>query len=422
MIRRLRWKFVGINMAIVTLLLTAICAFLFLNITGSLREDSLSVLRRVIDRKHMSVAFWQRDGDRAHVESGTIFQRQEVTLPYFTVSVDREGRTTLLDSQFYEFENEDALLKVVKAGLNADGETGLLRDYHLRFLREATADGWRMAFTDVTQEQSTTWSLLRNLLLIGLCALAGFFLISLLLARWAVRPVERAWRQQRQFVDDASHELKTPLTVVLSNVDMLRTYGEKAAPREERWLDNIQASSRQMKELVEEMLTLARSDNPARREPVRERVNFSDLVTDSVLQFEPLVFEAGKTLEENVAEDLCVTGDPAKLKRLVDVLLDNARKYTPPGGQITVTLAPESGKRARLNVRNEGEPIPPGELERIFERFYRADPARTAGGFGLGLPIAREIAREHRGRLWAQSDPAEGNTFVFTVPRAKENG
>ena len=210
--------------------------------------------------------------------------------------------------------------------------------------------------------------------------------------------------------------------MVLSNVDMLRTYGEKAAPREERWLDNIQASSRQMKELVEEMLTLARSDNPARREPVRERVNFSDLVTDSVLQFEPLVFEAGKTLEENVAEDLCVTGDPAKLKRLVDVLLDNARKYTPPGGQITVTLVPESGKRARLSVRNEGEPIPPGDLERIFERFYRADPARTAGGFGLGLPIAREIAREHRGRLWAQSDPAEGNTFVFTVPRAKENG
>ena len=148
-------------------------------------------------------------------------------------------------------------------------------------------------------------------------------------------------------------------------------------------------------------------------------MNFSDLVTDCTLMFEPTVFEAGKLLEEDVTEDLWVTGDPAKLKRLVDVLLDNARKYACPGGRIRVTLRAEGSKRVRLSVNNEGDPIPPEQLDRIFERFYRSDPARTTGGFGLGLAIAREIAREHRGRLWAESDQETGNTFLFSLPRAK---
>lgn len=131
-------------------------------------------------------------------------------------------------------------------------------------------------------------------------------------------------------------------------------------------MDNIRASSLQMKELVEEMLTLARSDNLSRRTPVRERVNFSDLVTDCTLLFEPMVFESGKLLEEDVAEDLWTTGDPGKLKRLVEVLLDNAQKYARPRGRIRVTLASEGSRRLRLSVYNEGEPIPPEQLDRIF--------------------------------------------------------
>ena len=411
MIRRLRWKFVAINMAIVTLLMAIICSFLYMTTIAGLREDSLSVLRRVIRQEKMHVTVWERDGGRESFWSGTPFQHQEVSLPYFTVDVNGTGSVSVVDSQFYDLEDEDSLLKVVQAGLTAEKDSGLLRGCRLRYLRKPVKEGYRVAFADVTQELSTARNLLINLLLIGLAALVGFFFISLLLARWAVRPVERSWKQQRQFVADASHELKTPLTVVLSNVDMLRSCREERGEKERRWVDNIRASSLQMKQLVEEMLTLARSDNMVRQDMVRERVNFSDLVLDSVLLFEPMVFEAGKRLEEEVADELYVIGDPAKLKRLVDVLLDNAQKYTQEGG-----------RRARLTVRNQGEPIPAEDLERIFERFYRADKARTTGGFGLGLPIAREIAREHRGRLWAESDRTAGNTFCFSVPIVKENG
>lgn len=421
MIRKLRWKFVAINMAIVALLLTAICVFMFLTTADGLRNDSMSVLHRVIDQKNVNVTIWQKSaGENGEgFWSHNPFREQEVSLPYFIVAVGRDGEAAVVDSQFYNLDDEETLLAIVKEGLTENAPSGLLRSYHLRYLRQPTNVGWRIAFTDITQEQSTIRNLILNMLLIGMTALVGFFFISLLLARWAIRPVERSWRQQRQFVADASHELKTPLTVVLSNVDMLQQYGRGQSERECRWLENIEISSLQMKELVEELLTLARSDNLAQRDQIRKRVNFSDLVTGCTLLFEPVVFEKGKMLEEDVAEDLFVTGDSGKLKRLVDVLLDNAGKYATPGSTIQVTLAPEGSKRIRLSVNNQGELISHEELERIFERFYRADPARTTGGFGLGLSIAQEIAREHRGRLWAESDLKNGNTFLFSLPRTK---
>lgn len=420
MIRRLRWKFVAIIMTVVTILLTTICAFLFVTLRSSLRADSLSVLQRVITQDGEPVVVWDRDGGIVSVNP---FREQEVSLPYFTVAVNRKGQAAVLDSQFYNLNDQEALLEVVQEGLEAISDTGVLEDYQLRYLRKTTGSGWRIAFTDMTQEISTTRNLLRNLILIGSMALVGFFFISLLLARWATRPVERAWKQQRQFVADASHELKTPLTVVLSNIDMLQGYSEQPQDvRQRRWLGNIRASSEQMKALVEEMLTLARSDAGGHQTLERQPVNFSDLVADALLRFEPAVFEAGKQLRDDVTEELYVTGDAGKLKRLVDVLLDNARKYTPKGGRIWVTLVVDGRNRILLTVRNEGTPIPPKELERIFERFYRADPARATEGFGLGLAIAQEIAREHKGKLWAESSPERGNSFCFSLPRAKERG
>ena len=413
MIQRLRWKFVAIIMTVVTLLLAAICSFLFVTVRGSLQEDSISVLRRVITQKGESVVMW--DPDSGGILSINPFREQEVSLPYFTVAVNHQGQAAVLDSKFYNLNDEEALLQVVQAGLDAQSDIGVLANYKLRYLRKTTTSGWRIAFTDMTQEISTTRNLLRNLLLIGGSALVGFFFISLLLARWATRPAERAWKQQRQFVADASHELKTPLTVVLSNVDMLQEYSvQPQDARQQRWLGNIRASSEQMKDLVEEMLTLARSDAGGQQALVHQQVNFSDLVDDALLRFEPAVFEAGKQLEETVTEELYVTGDGGKLKRLVDILLD--------GGHIWVTLVADGRNRIQLTVRNEGTPIPAQDLEHIFERFYRADQARTSEGFGLGLAIAREIAREHRGKLWAESSPERGNSFCFSLPRGKEIG
>ena len=162
------------------------------------------------------------------------------------------------------------------------------------------------------------------------------------------------------------------------------------------------------------MLTLARADNgvrPAAMEPV----NFSDVATECVLSFEPVAFEAGKPLEDHVAEDVTVTGDRDRLRHLISILLDNAVKYGAPGGTITLTLE-RTERQARLTVANPGDPIPPEHLPHLCERFYRADSSRgEQSGFGLGLSIADTIAREHKGSLRAESD-AVSTRFIFTLP------
>ena len=173
-----------------------------------------------------------------------------------------------------------------------------------------------------------------------------------------------------------------------------------------------------MRSLVEEMLTLARADNMVRTAVLTE-VSLSDIAADAVLAFEPVAFEAGKPLEYDIDRDAAVLGDGDKLRQVVSVLLDNAIKYGAPAGTITLTLQ-KTDRHARLTVSNPGDPIPPEQLRRLFERFYRADASRgEQSGFGLGLPIAAAIAAEHKGTLKAESDAAS-TRFILTLPLLKK--
>lgn len=404
MIRRLRWKFVLINMILVTAMLTGICMIFVVTTRDSLEADSISVLRRVITETE--TPSWSLFGE----------SQSSVSLPYFTVVVRPDGGAYITSSQFYDLDDPDTILAAVNAAFDQPESQGLLEDYDLRYLREATFDGWRMAFVDISYERSTLQRAVGNAVTVGLGAFAIFFGASILLARWAVRPVERSWEQQRQFVADASHELKTPLTVILSNVDLLAGRGAEDPENARRWLDNIRTGSWQMRELVEQLLQLARSDSAREQSRNFQPVDLTDLVRTAALMYEPVAFEAGKPLEaEDVEGGITVSGDGAQLKRLLDILLDNAVKYARPGGHIFLALRRE-GRRAVLSVTDQGDPIPSDQLEEIFRRFYRADQARTTQGFGLGLAIARSIAQEHGGKLWAQSDPAGSNTFSCSLP------
>lgn len=410
MIRKLRWKFVAINMLIVTLLLLSISFAVIFTTQKSLEADSMALLNRVITQD--TSATWPFG-----FSFGENTQKESVSLPYFTVFVAHSGMATVLDSQFYDLSNEQALTTVIQQCLKQESDSGILPQYNLRYLRTESLNGWRMAFSDISQERSTLRQMSIHMLAVMALALVALFFISYLLSRWATAPVGRTLKQQRQFIADASHELKTPLTVVLSNVDMLQSREGETDERSQRWLENIRCSSRQMQALVEDMLVLARSDNLMDAAPPTGPVNLSDVVMDSVLLFEPTVFEAGKELEDDIAEDIFVSGDEAKLKRLTAILLDNAQKYAKEGGTISVTLK-NDGKRAVLSVFNQGIPMSREQISHIFERFYRGDAARTTEGFGLGLSIAERTVQEHHGTIRAQSSP-DGNTFVVTLPLMK---
>ena len=407
MIRKLQIKFVAMCMLLVTAVLGVVFLAVFLSAKQNIEIISRQVLQRVIEEDYTV--------GRPDLNPGG---EEEVLLPYFTVNVwERSGiyNAYVTGGTYADLQDTAELEEILTDCLRQEEDEGTIRSYGLRYLRRDLGLYLRVAFVDMSMEQATMREIMGSYLQIGAAALLLLLGVSILLARWATAPVARAWQQQRQFLSDASHELKTPLTVILSNAELLEAapLGERPA----RWADNIRSEAKRMRSLVEEMLTLARADN-AVRSAVMAELSLSDLATDCVLAFEPVAFEAGKPLESDVAPDVTVLGDGDKLRQLVGVLLDNAIKYGRDGGTITLTLR-RTDRQARLTVSNPGDPIPPDQLRRLFERFYRADASRgEQSGFGLGLPIAASIASEHRGTLKAESDAAS-TRFLFTMPLKK---
>ncbi len=224
-------------------------------------------------------------------------------------------------------------------------------------------------------------------------------------------PVKEAWRSQKQFVADASHELKTPITVILANAGILLGHKDSTIREQQKWVEYISAEAGRMKELVENMLFLTRSDTEGNH-TVRSSVNLSDVVVSCLLVFESVAFESGLKLNGEVAPELYVNGNEGELKQLVMILLDNACKYTEEKGSVTVILE-RSQDKVRLSVNNTGDGIRPEDLPHLFERFYRADKsrARNQGGYGLGLAIARQIVVNHKGKITVESNPKNGTTF-----------
>lgn len=310
--------------------------------------------------------------------------------------------------------------QAAQAAFDAGGRDGVLSGLALRFLRQNTREGIKIAFADLSGERRSMAGIVVTSLLVGLGGLAAFFIISLFLAAWALRPAQRAWERQRQFVADASHELKTPLTVILANTGILLSHRDDTIGRQLKWVENTQAEANRMKKLVDDLLFLAKSDDK-RMEGEHVRLNLSDAVWSSFLPFESVAFEKGVALSGEIAPDIFVTGDEAQLKQLAAILLDNALKYAGEQGGVTLTLQ-KTQDRARLLVHNTGAPIAPGHLNNLFERFYRTDDARTReqGGYGLGLSIAKSIAEKHGGKISVESAPHTGTTFSVWLPAAKQ--
>ena len=405
MIRKLRLKFVAVCMLLVTAVLMVVFASVYTSARHNILENSRNLLQRVITE----------DASMAAGRPGIDIGSQHVQLPYFAVEVWGGDTAYVTGGTYSNLEDTQALQTILNTCLSQNKREGVIPDYDLRYLRQSNGLFQRLAFVDMSMEKATLRDLMQSYLQIGLAALVLLLGVSVLLSYWATHPVEIALRQQRQFLSDASHELKTPLTVILSNAELLGAAPLDARPA--RWADNIQQESQQMKHLVEEMLTLARADNMVRTSVFGE-VALSDLATDCALLFEPVAFEAGKPLSYEITAGADVIGDGDKLRQVVSILLDNAIKYGEEGKPIFLRLQ-KTEKTARLQVTNQGPPIPPEQLSRLFERFYRADASRgEKSGFGLGLAIASAIAVEHKGTLRAESDDTS-TRFILTLPLKK---
>lgn len=423
MLKKLRIKFIALNMATVAVVLTVV----FTTICVVNHRQSVAAVDGALNQaiaqasEHQSRQMGKDAPGEGQPESGngqaapddvaappTIGGRERSgggqVIPVALFSMSSDGDVTALGRYNTASISQDVLERAGEQFAGADEGFGSLSDLGLFYMKRRAGGVMYLAFADMGS--ASGWrALAATLAVVEVAALAVFLVISLFFSRWALRPVARAWTQQRRFVADASHDLKTPLTVILANTSIALEHPERSVASQSQWLESTQREAEAMQGLVGDLLTLAKMDEEeaaaqsGAARPAIEEVDLSDVIEGEVLQFESVAFERGVRLESQVEQGIKLRGNEQRLRRLAGTLIDNACKYVDDGGAVDVTLS-RSGKQARLRVRNTGAPISPEDLSHVFDRFYRADKARTggAGGHGLGLAIARPSPRSMAAR------------------------
>ena len=327
---------------------------------------------------------------------------------FFTVLADGENTIVRENIEHISSVSRSQARSYAKNVLEGGKERGWASDY--RYKVAETEEGKLIVFVNGEANKTMTNRLFYSVFFV----LAGSFLLILLplllISKKAVKPAAESYEKQKQFVTDANHELKTPLTLILSNVDIVES---ETGPNE--WLDDIRSEGERMRSLIDQLLTLSRMDEDQANLTV-ETFNLSETAADVVSEFAGLAAEKKKHLTGEIEPSVCYCGDEGLIRRLLYILLDNAVKYCDPDGDIHVHVH-KKGRRFIICVENSFQNIDNTELSRLFDRFYRADKARTfTGGFGVGLSIAKSIAEKHRGNITAYKKDTEHIGFKVTIP------
>lgn len=419
MIRKLKMKFIVINMILLTALLIGIFAAVYIFTERNAMNESIKVMENMIENNgKYETPNDDNSGnnEQQNKDSSHEFLNRSAA---FLVIVDKDEKIKEVIGQYFIITDADKFQEIVSFTLESDDETGIITDQNLRYLKKNAGTDMKIAFADRTEEINTLQYLVTTSLLVGSSSLLILFFISLFLASWAVKPVERSWEQQRRFVADASHELKTPLTVILANTDIILSHKDESVEKQMKWLNYIKTEGQRMAGLVSDLLFLAKSDDTTEA-AVFSNIDLSDIVWTCLLAFESVIYEKGKTLQSDIESDLYIYGNKESLKQLIGILLDNAVKYSDEAGTISVTLK-QAHDMITLSVHNTGKPIDENHVPRLFERFYRVDEARAKkdGGYGLGLAIAKRITESHKGKITVSSSKDEGTTFTVLLSAKK---
>ena len=400
MIRRLRRKFVLLCMGVVVAVMVAVVALMngfFIARANATLDGMLAFLTDnggdfpVVDDEEAPII---PRGPRQMDWGGMSMDSPEAPFitRHFSVLLDAGGEALSVNTESIAAVSSEEAVLYARRALDKAG-SGYLDVYRYRV--SETDDGTLVVFLDASTQLSTArqFFIISSSVAAGVCL--AVLLLALLFSGRAVRPIAQSVEKQRQFITDAGHELKTPLTILSANCEVLEM--EMAG---NEWLTGIEKQVARLRKLVNDLVTLSRLDE-GRPTGEEARFSLSDAVCDTALAFSAAAERAGKRLRADAEPGVFINGDEAALRQLTAILVDNAVKYADAGGEIRVGL--RGGRHPVLTVENDCRNVSELPLDRLFDRFYRFDPARTGdGSHGLGLSIARSIAEAHRASLRAE--------------------
>ena len=405
MFKKSRIKIVASIMSILVFLLLGTLGIIYYTSFMDIYNQNQAMLERYIEGNIKGLNNERGDvikGDR--FEKHTYSENAFLLSTFYSVSISDSGDILRVDNNSSTTYSDNDLSDLA-ASLIAKGKTQGTTE-SLVYRIEAYDSFTLVAFMDNTIFSESITTLFEYTMIFGGVTIMLFFFLSVYLARRIVKPLEESYQKQKQFISDAGHELKTPVSVISTNAEMLlREIGEN------QWLSNIQFENNRMAILVKQLMELAKTDQVT---PIMETVNLSRAVVGEMLLFDSIVFEKGLELNYDlIKENVFVHGNAEQLGRLVSILLDNAIDHSAEYGKVTVVLT-EKHNKAHLSVTNEGKEIPKEQRGLIFERFYRVDYARTGedSHYGLGLPIAKSIVTAHHGNI---SVSCENGFVTFSV-------
>ncbi len=438
MFQKLRNRFLLLNMAVTFLVMVAAFSAVYLTTLHSIQNENQKKLSSM--SKSLSISSENRSEQPATAseEFSLDMQEQGTTVrmvssdysPSFTVFVNKNGSITNIDSildlpeETYSEAAEAAWKKGGQSAIRLQGRLWMYSVAPMSITRiyedgrsdtEVSDDSFQISFLDITDTQKTLRDLFITFALVAIVMLAVIFLISLYFANRSMRPVTLAWEKQRQFIADASHELKTPLSIITANYDALISNEEETIKSQREWLDYMKIGTDRMAKLINDLLALARMEN-ANIEAVKEPFNISNVISDVIESMKALLKEKGLLLSQSVESDVIIHSDREAVKEIFMILLENAIKYSDRNGIIHVSLQKDKHHTV-CSVQNSGKIIAKEDLSKIFDRFYRGDPSHTAenSGHGLGLAIAKASIERPGGSITAESAPNDLITFTFIL-------
>lgn len=325
---------------------------------------------------------------------------------YFSVVLNENGTIQSTDTGKIAAVDDDTASHYASQIWKSGKTSGFLSSY--RYLRVACDEGSRIIFLDCSRTLTTFRSFLLTSILVSALGLCSVLVLVCFFSRIVMKPISESYEKQRQFITDAGHEIKTPLTIIDANCEILEMeYGTT------EWSQSIQKQTARLLDLTNTLIYLSRMEEPKKQ---LQKLDFSisDLVEETIQSFQPLAAAQEKTISTDIKPLLSYCGDQSSIGQLVSILLDNAVKYSPPQSSIEVILE-KRGKNICLMVKNPAEDLSSEHLSNLFDRFYRADASRNSetGGYGIGLSIARAVTDAHKGKIWAEHK--DGDSLLVTV-------